>query len=89
MYGRIHIGRGDAIAVSPQPLTAEDEQRIREDMMRRFDTLPEPLRAAYRECPFDLRVPRQTRGLDIVGLVQRIAALQTNAEAIELNRYLK
>lgn len=75
--------------VARKPLTAEDEHRIRVELMERFDNMPELLRQAYRECEFDLNVPKQTRGLDVSGLVQRILALRTNEEAIELNRFLK
>ena len=65
-----------------------DEAR-RLDDVRRFDTLPQNLREAYRECPYFLWVPRRTKGLDIAGLVARIKALDSFEAATELNRLLK
>lgn len=80
--------RGISPIARPRVPTKEELEAKRIAQMAAYDTLPPALRQAFQECPWPLAVPRNTRGLDIVGLIARIKALQSEDEARELHYLL-
>ena len=74
--------------MTPEQRAAANAAVVKRDM-EVLDSLPTPLRNAIRFCDFYLLIPIKTRGIDVPGLVARIEALKSDADAIELNKILR
>lgn len=65
----------------------DDGAETRRHLMSAYDALPALVRAALRECAFDVHVLiRVNRYMDCSQLIERISSLRTEQEAIEFNR---
>lgn len=76
------------IAASPdiEPLAPDDRLGQRE-RMDAFERLPEPVRAAIRECPFDVHILRRLPSfMDCSALIAQIRAIKSEREAIAFNQ---
>ena len=88
---RLVAGRRAAIvriAASPdiEPLAADDRLGQRERMAA-FERLPEAVRAAIRECPFDVHILRHLPSfMDCTGLIAAIGAIKSEREAVAFNQ---
>jgi hypothetical protein len=65
---------------------AEAEARERRERMAAFDRLPEPLRAAMRECQFDVHIMMQLgRYTDPAPMIERVRSIRNERDAIAFN----
>jgi hypothetical protein len=60
----------------------EQLQKARIFCMARFDALPAELRAALRECPFDVHILKLAQHMIIDKVVSRIAQIRTVDDAM-------
>jgi hypothetical protein len=76
--------RFNHLAYAEDPIEAE--ARARRERMAAYDSLPEPLREAVRECDWDIHIlMRIGRYVDPEPLVRRVRAISSEREAVAFN----
>lgn len=71
-------------AVEPLP---PEEREGQVQRMRAFERLPEAVRAAIRECPWDVHILRRLPScMDCTDLITQIRAIKSEREAIAFNQ---
>jgi len=65
----------------------EAEAHARRCFYAAYDVLPTPLRAALRECPYDIHIlQRLPAYMDCTALIERIRGIRSEADAIAFNQ---
>lgn len=77
--------KGAADKAAPPVVQDEAAAAVRKADVLASDDLPDELRTAIRECPFNIVTPRLSRGLDVAEITRRVRAVKTEAEAREIN----
>ena len=70
----------------PTPPADPYDQRMRERFMHRFDDLPASIRAALRECPFDVHIGMKNRHWNVEAVVARLQAIRSVEDAATFNQ---